>query len=207
MRFRNTVILLLVFIALGGYTYFFEIKGNKGVGESTTGANTPIWDVEPAQVVQLDVSGPDGSTQLIREGTGPWYLVDISTKAKEPADDARVDRVVEGVAYARATRVFTNTADLKEYGLATPTWRASLHLQNGKVRTLQWGDKTPQGFSYYVKKDEENTVYIIASYVIEDLERLVREPAYPPTPTPTSSPTAKVLPTVSATGTPSSSRE
>ena len=207
MRFRNTIILLLVFIVLGGYTYFFEVKGNKAAEESTTGAKIAVWDIEPPQVKELDVSGPDGRTRLIREGTGPWYLVDLSTQTQAPADDARVDRVIETVAYMRATRVFTNTTDLKEYGLADPAWRADLHLQNGEVKTLEWGDKTPQGFSYYVKKDKEDAVYIIASYVIEDLERLVREPAYPPTPTPTSSPTAKASPTAVATGTPSASQQ
>ncbi len=190
MRFRNTLLVLLVFALLGGYTYFFEIKG-KGKAEEATPTPTAIslWEMSPTDVIQLDISGPDGRTRLVRAGEAPWDLVNLATEAKQPADDARVDRIVDTLARLQATRVFTNTPALAEYGLATPAWRADIHLQDGRVKTLRWGDQTPQGTAYYVKQEEGGTVYVIAAFAIEDLERLVREPAYPPTPTPTSTAT------------------
>ncbi len=201
MRFRNTLLTLLVFALLGGYVYFFEIK-NKSSSEEAAfrSASTPVWELQASDVVQLDVSGPDGRTRLARTNQdAPWELVDPATEARQPADDVRVDRIVNSLAGLQATRVFTNTPDLAEYGLSTPAWRAELRLASGEVKTLQWGDQTPQKSAYYVKQGEEGTVYVISAFTIEDLERLVREPAYPPTPTPTVTPTVPVTVTVTAT--------
>lgn len=198
MRFRNTLITLFVFALLGGYVYFFEIKNRGSSGETAfRSTSTPVWELQAADVIQLDVSGPDGRTRLVRTNQdAPWELVDPATEARQPADDARVDQIMSSLASLQATRVFTSTPNLAEYGLDTPAWRAELRLTNGEVKTLQWGDQTLQGSAYYVKEGKEGTVYVIPAFTIEDLERLVREPAYPPTPTPTVTPTAPVTVTV-----------
>ena len=204
MRFRTTLLTLLVFALLGGYVYFFEIK-NKGSSEEAAfrSINTPVWQLRASDIVQLDISGPDGRTRLARaHQDAPWELVDVAAETRQPADDVRVDRIVNVLADLQATRVFTDTPDLAEYGLNKPAWRAELRLANGEVKTLQWGDQTPEGSAYYVKKGEEGTVYVISAFTIEDLKRLVREPAYPPTPTPTVTPTVSVTVTVALTITP-----
>ncbi|MCS7221821.1 MAG: DUF4340 domain-containing protein [Anaerolineae bacterium] len=202
MRFRNTLLTLLIFALLGGYVYFFEIRNKSGSEESTQSANVPVWELQASEVVQLDVSGPEGRTRLARTNQdAPWELVDPETGARQAADDVRVDRIVSSLASLQATRVFTNTPNLAEYGLDAPAWRAELRQSSGEVKTLQWGDQTPQGSAYYVKKGEEGTVYVISAFTIGDLERLVREPAYPPTPTPTVTPTASVTVTVTITST------
>jgi hypothetical protein len=196
--------MLLIFALLGGYVYFFEIR-NKGGSEETAFRSTsmPVWELRASDILQLDISGPDGRTRLARaHQDAPWELVDVATEARQPADDVRVDRIVDVLADLQATRVFTGTPDLAEYGLDKPAWRAEFRLANGEVRTLQWGDQTPQGSAYYVKKGGEGTVYVISAFTIEDLERLVREPAYPPTPTPTVTPTVSVTVTVALTITP-----
>ncbi len=186
MRFRNTLLVVVIFIALGGYTYFFEMKRENGAGDVTPEPTaTFVWELDPTDVVQLDVIGPDGRTRLVRgEGTS-WSLVDPETGTEEPADDVRVNRVVNLLARLQARRVFTGTIELSEYGLDDPAWRAEVRLRGGEQETLWWGDQTPQRSAYYVKKGEEGKVYVVDAFTIEDMERLVREPAYAPTPTPT----------------------
>ncbi len=204
MRFRNTLLVVLVFLLLGGYAYFVELKGKSGAEESTS-RPAPLWEIAAADVQRLDVSGPDGSTRLVRNDDGTWRLVNPTTGEEEPADSARVNRVVDSLARLRVLRALTNTVDLAEYGLASPAWQATIELQSGEEKMLQWGDQTPQGVSYYVKKGGEDTVYIVSGFTIEELERLVREPAYEPTPTPT--PTATAAPTEAATVTPAANQE
>jgi hypothetical protein len=190
MRFRNTLITLLVFALLGGYVYLFEIRGKGSASEATAvPSDMALWQMQPADVVQLEVTGPDGRTRLTREGDASWSLVDVTTEARQPANDARIGQIVDSLANLRATRVFTGTPDLAEYGLMAPAWQATLRLRDGSEQTLQWGDQTPDRSSYYVKPGKEGTVYVIAAFTIEDMQRLVHEPAYAPTSTPTAPPT------------------
>jgi len=186
MRFRNTLLLLVIFLLLGGYTYFFEIRGKGALEEAKVEeADTIIWEMEASEIVQLDISGPDGQTRLVRKDGQSWSLIDPTTGAEMPADNDRLDRIVNSLVHLQARRVLTGTLDLAEYGLDEPKWRLDLKLQDGTKQTLQWGDPTPRKSDYYVKRNEENRVYIVAAYIIEDMEHLVREPAYAPTPTPT----------------------
>jgi hypothetical protein len=206
MRFRTTLIVVVIFAALAGYVYFAEITGKGQSDEASSGpAETLLWKIPITDVVQIDLSGPDGRTRLARgEGTD-WSLVDPMTAATQPADSARIDPILGSLARLQATRSFTNTVDLGEYGLTTPAWLATLRLKSGDEKTLQWGDQTPEGSSYYVKQGKEGTVYVIAAFLVEDLQRLISEPPYPPTPT--ASPTAEAsleekATTAPTTGTP-----
>ena len=185
MRFRNTLLVVLVFLALGGYAYFFEYKQEEP--EELATRTAPLWDVRAEEIQQLDIRGPDGGTRLMREEDA-WVLVDPATEERQPADTARVDRIIDSLARLQPLRVLTETMALSEYGLASPAWQATIRMQSGEEQTLAWGDQTPQGTSYYVKKGGEDAVYIISGLTIEELERLVREPAYEPTPTPTATP-------------------
>ncbi len=201
MRFRNTVILVALCGALAAFAYFTEMRGRTDVSALEESTPTPLWEIQAAEIVRLDVNGPEGSAHLSRAAGAPWQLVDPSTQAQQPADDARVTRVIGYLAQLRPTRTLTETGALVEYGLETPAWQATLGLQNGEERTIRWGDQTPSGTAYYVIQRKEGPVHLIASFTIEELQRLVREPAYPPTPTPPAATSATIVaPTPSTAG-------
>ena len=201
MRLRNTVILIVLCGALAAFAYLTEIRGRTDVSALEESTSTPLWEVQAAEIVRLDVTGPEGSAHLSRVAGAPWQLVDPATQAQQPADDARVTRVIGYLAQLRPTRTLTETGALAEYGLETPAWQATLGLQNGEERTIRWGDRTPSGTAYYVIQGKEGPVHLIASFTIEELQRLVREPAYPPTPTPLAATSATIVaPTPSIAG-------
>lgn len=201
MRFRNTMILIALCGALAAFAYFTEVRGRTDAGALEESMPAPLWEIRAAEIVRLDVSGPEGSAHLSRAAGAPWQLVDPAMQTQQPADDARLTRVVGYLAQLRPTRTLTETNALAEYGLETPAWQATLGLQSGEERTIRWGDQTPTGTAYYVIQGKEGPVHLIASFTIEELQRLVREPAYPPTPTPPAATSATIVaPTASITG-------
>ncbi len=204
MNQRNTLILLVTLAALAVYVYFGEIqKGTAGQGTETPSSQPIIFsNLSGQDVLGLKVTTADGkSVELKREAGKPWTMV---TPASQGVDDTRVNSLVDQLAQLSANRVLTQTNNLAEYGLITSTFAANITLTGGVTHTLLFGDINPSGNSYYALADgKQNPVYLVYTNNLVELQRLVAEPPYPPTPAPTAlpAPTVEILPPITATTT------
>jgi hypothetical protein len=206
MNRRNTLILLVILAALATYTYFGEIQKGTGQGTETPSSQPAIFNLSGQDVLGLKVTTADGkSVELKREAGKPWTMV---TPASQGVDETRVNSLVEQLAQLTANRVLTQTNNLAEYGLITGTFTADITLTGGVTHTLLVGETNPSGNSYYALADgKQDPVYLVYSSNVDELQRLVTQPPYPPTPTPTTlpSPTIEILPPITATATLTSS--
>lgn len=218
MKWRNTLILLVVFVLLGGYVYFFEMK--KEEPESTPPTTAVIvFDMADGDIVQLAVQSEEGRTRVRRTEDGESWQMEEPTQ--EEADKDRLDSLALRIAKLRASRALTETAEnLADYGLTSPQITATIKLKSEEEKSLFIGDQTPNKSNYYVQKEGDSAVYIVASSMGNDLKRLITEPPKKPTPipTPTDTPvitvpvtiipaetiTATVEPTITATVEPTS---
>ena len=204
MNQRNTLILLVILAALAAYVYFGEMqKGPGGQGTETPSSQPLVFtNLSGQDVLGLKVTTADGkSVELKREAGKPWTMV---APASQGVDDTRVNSLVEQLAQLTASRVLTQTNNLAEYGLITGTFTANITLTGGVTHTLLVGETNPSGNSYYALADgKQSPVYLIYSNNVDELQRLVTEPPYPPTPVPTAlpSPTIEILPPITATTT------
>jgi hypothetical protein len=202
MNQRNTLILLVILAALAAYTYFGEIQKGTGQGTETPSSQPAIFNLSGQDVLGLKVTTAAGqSVELKREAGKPWTMV---TPASQGVDDTRVNSLVDQLAQLTASRALTQTNNLAEYGLITGTFTADITLTGGVTHTLLVGETNPSGNSYYVLADgKQSPVYLVYSSNVDELQRLVTQPPYPPTPTPTTlpSPTIEVLPPITATAT------
>jgi hypothetical protein len=202
MNRRNTLILLVILAALATYTYFGEIQKGTGQGTETPSSQPAIFNLSGQDVLGLKVATADGkSVELKREAGKPWTMV---TPASQGVDETRVNSLVEQLAQLTANRVLTQTNNLAEYGLITGTFTADITLTGGVTHTLLVGETNPSGNSYYALADgKQDPVYLVYSNNVDELQRLVTQPPYPPTPTPTTlpSPTIEILPPITATAT------
>lgn len=196
MNVRTTLILLVLLALLGGYVYFFEIKGEGGQEATPTPTSVQVLDLEEDQVTGLVVSGPEGTTRLRREVGGQWQMEE---PAQEPADDIRVGAISDTLAKLSATRALTEVTDLEPFGLASPSWTVEIALADGQTHRLQIGEKNPAGGYYYIKKEGEPAIYMVFASTIQGLQRLVTNPPYQPTPTPTATPAPPETPTPTPT--------
>jgi hypothetical protein len=204
MSLRLTAIVVGLLVVLAGVVWYTEFR-DKG---SEAGAATPdkqdleVISFQEPELRQLEVSRGDQRTTAQRDDQDNWTL----QPSGQPADRVRMSSVVSRLMSLRATRRVADTADdLAQYGLTTPSLVATATLADGTAHVLQVGDRAPAGNGHYAKRAADTAVFLIASQLVTDLERLVTEPPIQlPTPTPAAipSPSPPVIPTSTPAPTP-----
>jgi hypothetical protein len=80
---------------------------------------------------------------------------------------------------------------LAQYGLDPPKLTVTLTISNEQKITFYAGAKTPVTDSRYLRPEtDDQAVYLVFSFALDDLERLVQEPPLKPTPLPALTPAA-----------------
>lgn len=177
MKFRSTGILLLVFAALAGYLYFFELK--KMPSEEPVDKSTWVLTLSQDDVQQLTVTY-QGKTGAFVKTDGVWHLGAVDGAE---ADATLLDSVVVSLVDLKATRVLTQSVEsLATYGLEPPAMTVVLGLAGGGQEVLLAGDKNLQGTQYYVVHKGNAPVYLVYEALVNDLRELVANPPYKPTP-------------------------
>ena len=195
MSFRTTMVLLAVLAVLGVGVYFFEYRPNPD--PSSLDPKLQLWKLDKDTVQRVVARTGDSEQVMQKRPDGLWYLEPQDVRA----DYWRISGTLVRLSNMRASRSVTeNPRDLATYGLDQP--RASLTLRDpeGRDHTLLIGERTPNEGGYYAKLPETNTVWLVGTFNVEDIERFVREPAFEPTPAP--SPGASGAPGAGSSGAP-----
>jgi hypothetical protein len=203
MNRRNTLILVVIFIALAGYAYFTQAR-NAGTSQALptpSATPVPVFNFLTDSVSQFQASDLQKNQVVVvtRQGES-WHM----TAPKDSATDAvRIADAVDSIAHLEATRVLTNVTDLAGYGLITATIEARVTLSDTTQYVLQIGDTTPDQSAYYALKGGDKQVYLITTAIVAALKDFVDRPPYPATPTLTPLPTLtpSSTPTLTPTGT------
>jgi Domain of unknown function (DUF4340) len=199
MNRRNTIILVVIFVALAGYVYFIQSRNPAGSLASTTPSATPatVFDFLTDNAVKFQVSDlHKNQTVVVTRQGQDWHMQQPKDSA---ADPVRIGDALDSVAHLDATRVLTNTTDLSAYGLITPTIEVRVTMSDTTQSLLQIGDATLDKSDYYALKGGDKQVYLISSSTIDTLRNYLDDPPYPPTPTLTPLPTLTPSPTPTAT--------
>jgi hypothetical protein len=204
MNPRNTIVLLVVLIALLAFVYATE------PGVFGKPAPTPTPGPNQVQVLKLDSAKVNrivvhdtakNLTAEVDKQSDTWQVV---KPVSDEGDSPRIQSVIDQVANLQATRKLEGTpvADLTPFGLVTTTFSITIGLEDGSQATLRVGDKNPQGSAYYVQTGDDPAVYLVSSFNLDDLTGFVSNPPVKPTPTATWTPTPAVTETpAGATGT------
>ena len=192
MRYRNTIILLVIVVALGLYVVLFE-RG-PSPNEKTAFA-TPI-----AQATILSFAVPDARSIAVRDlqdgretlltysEDGLWH---IAAPFEDEADQSQVLRFVETLSSLEAQRELTGTVGSpSDYGLDPPARQVEIVLSDGLAPALNLGERAPAGSGYYAQVSGDERIYLVALYIGADVDRYLTTPPVKPTPIATQMPTA-----------------
>jgi uncharacterized protein DUF4340 len=184
MKYRNTLIILVVLAVLVGYLYYDQQQ------QSAAPTPTPVPSVYALKLTAADVTGLSVSTAVSRTVThkdnGAWFM---DEPIKEEADTARLDNLVTSFAQLTASRALTTTpTDLAPFGLVTGTYTLELTMKDNHKEVLRLGNKTVDASNYYAQHVGDPKVYLVSSSVQSDLQQLLDMLPEKPTPTPTSPP-------------------
>ena len=170
---RSTLVLLLLFLAIGGYAWFIERERPPA---SETAANEQAFDVEADRITALTVTADNGDvTELSRaaEGENDWT---VTAPVDAAADDNAATGIASSLASLEVRRVVDeDAADLSIYGLAEPTFVVEFGTADAAAVSLAAGDETPTGGERYAAIDGGARVILIPSFVESTLNRTTLE--------------------------------
>lgn len=135
---RTTLILLLLALGLGGFVYFYEIKGATQ-REETKQLERQIFSFEPDQVQSLSVKTKDQTLSFERSKQNSASKWRMKTPSDTPASDASISYLLD-LLVSRSTRTLPiPAAQLREYGLQPPQATVEIILNNQKTHRLILG--------------------------------------------------------------------
>ncbi len=154
MKFKTTLILLVIFIVLLATVYFFELRGP---GQGDSGDKLVSLSSEDVEKI---VFKPDGKTIEFRREEEDW-MITIPLEAK--ADKYEVNRLAEDFSDLKIERIIEEApSELEKYGI--PQKEVELYYKGREepVKILV-GIENPLDQTYFAKRADETRVVLIPS--------------------------------------------
>lgn len=162
MKWRNLGIVAAAFLALGGYVYFYEIKGEKKREEASE-KEKRLFQFEQKDIAALTINM--GSDEFVlQKDKEAWKLI---KPIEGKADKSTVDSVVIDLASAKIDRAIEEpNIDWKKYGLAPPAVKLSAKLNDGKTYDLELGEKDFTDSSVFARIAGQNKALVLPSSLL-----------------------------------------
>jgi hypothetical protein len=168
MRFKGTLVLLLVCAGLGGFVYYYEIKGGEK-REKAKQEEKQLWKLESNNVQQIDLILPDQHLTALRTGEKEWKLT--APRALE-ADSDELNRLASSAAdMSRENVIEPNASDLSKFGLNPAEVTLYFKMKDGAERKIRFGQNNPTGSSTYAVLDGKNEVFLVPTYVASTFKK------------------------------------
>ncbi len=169
MKFRSLLVYLAVFLFLGLFYYYYEVRLGAERAEMKT-AQARIFNLEAQRVTAVRLVNENGEFDLVQDEAGEWKLTKpIAT----PADRFSVAQLIDRALSSEKDRVFAEPVeDLAQFGLDRPV--VSLTLLSGEqplVPALHIGGRNPAGFLSYGRLGDSREVFTVVDDVRSGLNR------------------------------------
>jgi hypothetical protein len=186
MNPKVTAGLVVLLAALAGYLYFFE--GSRSNEKAQPDSSLTLYHIKYSEydIIELQIEGAQGQAHFARTDqtlTQDWEMLRPTPLSPDEVDQVRVNGAANRLGSLTASRAITNVTDLAQYGLDSPELTVTLTISNGQKIILYTGDETPVNENRYLRTAEDNqTVYLVFGFAVEDLHRLIDEPPLAPLP-------------------------
>ncbi len=156
---RNTLIILLIAVALGVFVYYYEIREGKPRDE-VPDKSVPAFTFEPEDVTTVTLANADKAVTAERSN-GKWTIIQpLVTEA----DQGGLDQTVDDFARLKLQDTKKGTPEnLKEFGLSDSKTVAEFKLKNGETHRVKFGAKDFTGSSVYVQVDQMADAGLVAT--------------------------------------------
>ncbi len=180
MRIRNIIILLVIFLGVGGYFYFSNIPQPPKQPET----KLYVWlvDMDAINHIKIDLPKENKSESFIKISEGekfPWYFDDAQhSSVNQTRWGGGIPLLLSGPGADRIIARDATPEQLTEFGLTQPLMEIALTLTDGNTVNISVGDATPNGLNHYVKAPDSNDVATVDYTWYNVLSGLVRDPPY-----------------------------
>ena len=182
MKFRTTLIALLLLVLSGFLVYLFEFRwaGEKQEREAEA---RKIFSLDWGELQAVKIVGSHGPLVLERKapeedpapayaprGSG-WMIVE---PVRTDADDTSIMGLMTALKNLEQEQVLHESPpDLEPFGLADPQIRLELVVSEGEASpaALLVGGKSPVGENSYARREGESAVLLLNAYVNPQVDR------------------------------------
>ncbi len=166
MRFRTTLVLLLILAGLGAYLYWMEFPRQQKEAEAKK-----LFAIKPDEIVEVRLRFQDRNI-LLRKTGEVWRLVE---PLEAPADEITVKNLLNTIAECEVKREIEEATDLKQFGLDPPFVTLELKLKDRELPAVAVGKNTPVGFSAYIQRLDDKKVRLTTSAFRAGLDKQVKD--------------------------------
>jgi len=170
MRWKTTVLLALILLALGTFYYVYEIRLAPG-REKAEREKGRLWILETSDVEEVILKRREDTIHLRQDGDG-WQL---RAPVKARGEKTAIQDVVSNLVIARADReIDPNPSRLDAFGLDHPAVEVTLRVK-GKPEPLGLllGGKSPAGNWIYAKTADRPGVLALSGLILRDVTKPV----------------------------------
>jgi hypothetical protein len=161
---RRLLPFLAVFLVLAA-TYF-ALEWHRGKVAREEEEAKKIFTVKGPDITAITIKRSAEEIHLVKDGQ-TWRL---DRPLQERADNVAMNSLVASLSQLRLTRDLGPEKDLKPFGLDQPSLVVSFTVGD-KSHTLDVGKKSPGDQGYYVRRDQDPRVLLIATATKESLDR------------------------------------
>ena len=171
MNFKTTLIILAVFIILGG-AYFFFGRPSPDAEQSKVDQQRirEVYTLSKDTIQQIRLSFKDESYQsltMAKNTDGRWQL---NAPFTADADSLKVNEMLQNLLEKKVKQTL-EAADLVQYGLQPPNIRIELWTEGeAPAKTFLIGDRTVN-YSVYTKEQSESHIFLIESSALDDFTK------------------------------------
>ncbi|MFA6110317.1 MAG: DUF4340 domain-containing protein, partial [Candidatus Latescibacterota bacterium] len=174
MKLKTNLVVGVLFLALLGFVYFYEIRGGARREEAAAQAKT-LLSLGDAEVQGLVIERRDTTVVLRQEG-GEWVL---TTPVADRADGEAVRRYLQALKETERERVIADSATMAgdpglvaKYGLARPRLRVFAATAEGSRDTVCFGADTPTDqFTYVQVRGRNPEVVAVRAWRFDNLDK------------------------------------
>ena len=165
MSIRNTFIVLILLILVGGYAFY---ASRQPVEEKNR-----LFDIKSDDINAITLKYPDREIALAKEG-GKWML---TQPLHAEADPAVVKTMARAVADCEVKKTLEGaSSDLAPFGLDKPQVTVTVSTKDkGAMPGIEVGKTTPVGFAAYIKTTDKPAVIVTNATFPPEVKKTVDE--------------------------------
>lgn len=176
MNLRTNLVLFLVLLLLGGWYYFYEIRGEPERVLQEIEAKRLFPGIDPGTVQRLAfhrIVTMDGDEldrkSFIFTGSGNEWQIEEPVQTK--GDTARIKELISRVVTIQTQTIIDESpVDLVPYGLDSPAFKVSF-TAGDTVHELVLGNENPTRDYFYARVDSQPAVILVPDTVKFELTR------------------------------------
>jgi ribosomal protein L14E/L6E/L27E len=167
MRFRTTLLLILVLAGLGAYVYFVEYPKAEEEAKKKT-----LFELKADDVTQVTLDYGDHKIVLKKSGAD-WRMTE---PLDVPADATTAKNLASAIADCEVKHELKDaSADLSQYGLDKPFVTVTVKAGDKELPAFMVGKNTPVGFSTYVQRADDKKIQLTGSAFRSGVDKKVKD--------------------------------